>query len=99
MYVGCYNALHYIWTVPTYQHSVWVFTHRPIIVMSNTVYSCCIQDIPGTAVPPLPHTGDTELTTPQEDIADRDEAETTTVSSVYTGLMILMYVHDQAIFP
>ena len=89
-----------MWDVPTYQHCVWVFTHRPIIVMSNTMiliqYSFCIQDIPGTAVPPVPHTGDTELTTPQEDIADRDQADTTTVSSVYTGLMILVYFHDCA---
>ena len=48
--------------------------------MSHTLCSCCIQDTPGT-VAPLPHTGDTELTTPQEDIADKDEAETTTVSA------------------
>ena len=90
MYVGSYNALiSHISTVFGYLHTT----------MSNTLCSYCIQDTPGTTVPPLPHTGDTELTTPQEDIADRDEAETTTVSSVYTGLMILMYVHDQAIFP
>ena len=48
--------------------------------MSHTLCSCCIQDTPGTTVPPLPHTGDTELTTPQEDIAERNESETTTVS-------------------
>ena len=47
-------------------------------------HSLCIQDTPDTAVAPLPHTGDTELTTPQADIADKDEAETTTVSSVHT---------------
>ena len=46
--------------------------------MSHTL---CIQDTPDAAVAQLPHTGDTELTTPQEDVADRDEAETTTVSS------------------
>ena len=45
---------------------------------------CCIQDTPGTTVAPLPHTGDTDFTTPEEDIADTDEAETTTVSSVHT---------------
>ena len=59
------------------------YAHR-LILMSHTL---CIQDTPDTAVAPLPHTGDTgdtELTTPQEDIADRDEAETTTVSSVHT---------------
>ena len=59
------------------------YVHR-LILMSHTL---CIQDIPDTAVAQLPHTGDTgdtgdtELTTPQEDVADRDEAETTTVSS------------------
>ena len=59
--------------------------------MSHIQCSCCIQDTAGTTIP---HTGDTELTTSHEDIADRDEAETTTVSSVYTGLMILIYFHD-----
>ena len=56
------------------------YAHR-LILMSHTL---CIQDTPDTAVAPLPHTGDTELTTPQADIADRDEAETTTVCSVHT---------------
>ena len=87
----CTHFMHYMWTVSTYHHSVWVFTHR-LSFMSHTLCSC-IQDTPGTTIPPLPHTGDTELTTPQENIADRDEAETTTVSSVYTGLMILIYFH------
>ena len=90
----CTHFMHYMWTVSTYQHSVWVFTHR-LSLVSHTQCSCCIQDTPETTVPPFPNTGDTELTTQQEDITDR---ETTTVSSVYTGLLILMYVHDQAIF-
>ena len=57
---------------PSYAHG--------LILMSHTL---CIQDTPDTAVAPLPHTGETgetELTTPQ-DVADRDEAETITVSS------------------
>ena len=56
------------------------YVHR-LILMSHTL---CIQDTPDTAVAPLPHTGDTELTNPQEDVAGRDETEITTVSSVHT---------------
>ena len=99
MHVGCYNALILCTTCGLCLHISTVFgclhTDQLLcpILYAHVVF---MQDIPGTAVPPLPHTGDTELTT---DNADRDEAETTTVSSVYTGLMVLMYVHDQAIFP
>ena len=70
--------------------------HR-LILISHTL---CIQETAETTVEQLPHTGDAELTTPQEDIADR---ETTTVSSVCTCLLILMcmpmiklYFHDCA---
>ena len=74
-----------------------VFSYFPsyvhgLILMSHTL---CIQDIPDTAVAPLPHTGDTELTTPQENVADRDDTETTTVSSVHTIYSLVIYINYQ----
>ena len=67
---------------PSYVHG--------LILMYHTL---CIQDTPDTAVAQLPHTGDTELTTPQEDVADRDEAGTTTVSSVHTIYSLVIYIN------
>ena len=53
------------------------YVHR-LILISHTL---CIQETAETTGAQLPHTGDAELTTPQEDIADR---ETTTVSALHT---------------